>query len=354
VSKTVELDEIMSTFDPSTRRAFRTWMQSTAAAVHGRGQDINASFGNLPGFVDSADRLTATLDEQSAGLRRTISGVGTFFREISARQGDLSGLISDSDSLFSTTAQRNQDLADVFRELPRFERESRATLPALTAFGRHADPVVRQLEPVATQMTPTFAALQRLAPQFNAFFKRLGPVVTASKRGLPAFSSILTDLPPLLDDFQPFLRNANPMVSYIAAHQREAAAFFANVSSATLGRDVNDLHGASEVHYLRTSQVLDPQGLAYYPRALGSSRENAYPAPGWMDRLASGLAVLNPALCANGDVAQPADSDPPALAAFVRQYAYRADGRTIARPPCTGQGADPGFGTAFPHLTAEP
>jgi phospholipid/cholesterol/gamma-HCH transport system substrate-binding protein len=354
VSRTVELDEILSAFDPSTRKAFRTWMQSTAAAVHGRGQDINAAFGNLPGFVDQADRLTATLDAQSAGLRRTVAGVGTFFREISARQGDLSGLIADSDRLFSTTARRNRDLADVFRALPRFERESRATLPALTAFGRRADPVVRRLEPVATQLTPTFAALQRLAPQFNAFFGRLGPVVTASKRGLPAFRGILHDLPPLLDDFGPFLRNANPMVSYIAAHQREVAAFFANVSSASLARDVNRLHGAAEVHYLRTSQILNPQGLAYYPRALGSSRENAYPAPGWLDSLASGLAVLDPALCASGDVDQPDDADPPSLAAAVRQFAFRTDGRAVARPACRAQGTYPGFGTAFPRLTAEP
>jgi phospholipid/cholesterol/gamma-HCH transport system substrate-binding protein len=354
VSKTVELDEILSTFDAPTRRAWQTWMQSTAAALHGRGQDINAFFGQLPGFVGHADQLLATLNAQSAGVRRTVSGVGTFFREISARQGQLSGLIRDSNTFFSTTARRNKDLADVFRALPRFERESRLTLPALTAFGRHADPVVRQLQPVASQMTPTFAALERLAPEFNGFFHRLGPVITASRQGLPAFKTILADLPPLLDDFQPFLRNANPMVSYIAGHQREVTSFFANVSSASLARDLSGLHGASEVHYLRTSQILSPQGLAYYPRPLGSSRENAYPAPNAFDKLASGLDVLNPLLCANGDVDQPQTSDPEKLAAPTRQYAFRADGRGVARPACSGQGTYPGFATAFPQLTAAP
>jgi phospholipid/cholesterol/gamma-HCH transport system substrate-binding protein len=357
VSKTIELDEILSTFDAPTRRAWQTWMQSTAAALHGRGQDINAFFGQLPGFVDQADHLLATLDAQSAGVRRTVSGTGTLFRELSARQGQLSGLIADSNSFFTTTARRNADLAAVFRALPRFERESRLTLPALTAFGRHADPVVRQLEPVASQMTPTFAALARLAPQFNGFFHRLGPVITASRRGLPAFKTILADLPALLDDFQPFLRNANPIVSYIAAHQREVTSFFGNVSSASLARDLDNggtLHGAGEVHYLRTSQILSPQGLAYYPRPIGSSRENAYPAAGAFDKLASGLDVLDTGLCANGDVDQPADADPPSLAEPVRAFAFRSPDRSVARPACHGQGAQPGFGTAFPQLTAEP
>jgi phospholipid/cholesterol/gamma-HCH transport system substrate-binding protein len=354
VSKTVELDEIMSTFDPPTRRAFRTWMQSTAAAVRGRGQDINAAFGNLPGFVEHGDHLFATLDAQSAGVRRTVSNVGRFFSEISARQGQLSGLIHDADGLFSTTARRNRDLAGVFRALPRFERESRLTLPALTRFAKRSDPVIRQLQPVATQMTPTFAALERLAPDLHSFLKRLGPVVTASQRGLPALRTILADLPPLLGDFQPFLRNANPMVSYIGAHKRELAAFFANVSAASLGRDVNDLHGADEVHYLRTAQTLSPQGLAYYPRALGSTRANAYPAPGALDELASGLKVLDPALCASGDPAQPQASEPPALAAPVHAFAFRSEGRAVAAPSCTGQGSYPGFDTVFPQLTAEP
>lgn len=213
---------------------------------------------------------------------------------------------------------------------------------------------MRQLQPVADQLTPTFAALQKLSPDLELLMRRLRPAVTASERGLPAFESILADLPALLGDFQPFLRNANPMVSYIAAHQRDVTSFFANVSSASLSRDVNGLHGASEVRYLRTSQTLNPQGLSYYPRALGSSRENAYPAPNAFDQLAQGLPVLNPAACATGDVDQPQDSDPPALAPLVRQFAFRTDGRTVARPACKGQGTYPGFTTAFPQLRAEP
>jgi phospholipid/cholesterol/gamma-HCH transport system substrate-binding protein len=359
VSKTVELDEIMRTFKPDTRAAFRTWQQATALAMHGRGDDINAAFGNLPGFADSSDKLLQTLDSQSAAVRRTISGTGQFFAAISARQGELSGLVRDSNQVFRATAQRNQDFANVFRELPRFERESRLTLPALTQFGKRSDPVVRQLQPVADQMAPVFASTQRLAPEFNAFFKRLGPVVTASERGLPAFKTILTQLPPLLDDFQPWLRNANPMIQYLGAHKREITAFFANVTAASVSRDIDDgtgtrLGGASEVHYLRTAQTLNPQSLSYDPRPLGSARANAYQAPGAFTQIPTGLPVLDPRTCSNGDPAPPDSSDPPALAPLVQQYAFRTDGRDVARPPCKGQGNYPGFSTSFPQLRAEP
>ena len=61
VAKTVDLDQILATFDPTTRAAFQTWMQSQALAVAGVGQDINEAFGSLPQFVDSGQRLLGTL-----------------------------------------------------------------------------------------------------------------------------------------------------------------------------------------------------------------------------------------------------------------------------------------------------
>ena len=51
VSKTVELDEILRTFDPETRTAFQEWMQSQAMAINGHGRDLNDAFGNLGPFA---------------------------------------------------------------------------------------------------------------------------------------------------------------------------------------------------------------------------------------------------------------------------------------------------------------
>jgi phospholipid/cholesterol/gamma-HCH transport system substrate-binding protein len=354
VAKTVDLDQILATFDPTTRAAFQTWMQSQALAVAGVGQDINEAFGSLPEFVDSGQRLLATLRSQSTALRGAVSNTGEFFDAISRRQGELSGLITAADKLFETTAQRNQDLADVFKALPGFERESRLTLPALTRFAKQADPVVRALEPIASQLTQTFATTRRLAPQFRALFERLGPTVAASKRGLPALDQVLAQIPPLLGAFEPFLRNADPMVRYIGQFRREITGFFANVTAASQAHDVQLPRTPNEVHYLRTSQTLTPEALAFYSRALGINRDDAYRAPGAFTRLSSGLPVLAPSECTNGNPAPPASAIPSTLAPLVQQYAFRTTGRDIAAPPCTQGPRVSGFSTAFPQLRAEP
>lgn len=364
VEPDVTLDQILSTFDPQTRRAFQTWMQAQAGAVLGRGQDINASFGYLPGFFDSGQRLLATLNGQSAAVRGLVASTGQFFNAISARRGELSGLITDANNLFQTTAQRNQELADVFKALPAFERESRLALPKLTAFAQSADPVVRALEPIAPQLNQTFGLTAQLAPQFRALFERLGPVVTASQRGLPALNRILGAIPPLLQAFQPFLRNADPIVRYIGLFKPEITGFFGNVTAASQAYYSQTVFAPGQaVHYLRASQTISPSALAFYPRPLGSDRSNAYRAPGSFGQLETGLSTLNPAECTNGNPAPPASAtgsipidapNPPSVPQLIEQYVFRTAGRNVAAPPCRAAARIPGYSTAFPQLKADP
>jgi virulence factor Mce-like protein len=353
VAPNVTLDQILSTFDPQTRAAFQTWMQAQAVAVAGRGNDINATLAYLPGFFTSANSLLAALNQQSAAVRGLVANTGEFFHAISAREGQLSGLIVASDSLFGTTARRNQELADVFKALPNFERQSQLALPALTAFGNAADPVVRALDPIASELTQTFGVTAQLAPQFRAFFERLGPTVTASERGLPAFDRILANIPPLFQAFNPFLRNANPMVRYIGLFKPEITGFFANAASAAQASNQTPI-GNKRLHYLRASQTLNPSMLALLSRPLGADRNNAYRAPGAYNQLAAGLAVLNPAQCSGGNPAPPSSTTPATLAQMIEQYVFRTTGRNIPTPRCAGQGPFGGFSTLFPQLRPDP
>jgi phospholipid/cholesterol/gamma-HCH transport system substrate-binding protein len=355
VEPTVEIDEIMSTFDPATRKRFEVWMQSQAEAIGGRGADINAAFGQLPGFTEHFDDLLRTLDAQGRAVTKSISSTADVFDAISQREGELRGLITDSNRLFAVTARRNQDLAGIFRALPSFERESTATLPVLTRLAKDGDPVVKQLQPAATELGPTFAALHDVSPEFRGLFTKLDDVVSASQKGLPAFNDILARFPALLDAFQPFLRNANPMVQYIGNNNREISAFFGNVVSATSPRDSVDVlkNAKDSVHYLRTSQLLSPEALAYQARPLGSSRENAYQQPGAFDQLQSGLPVLTTAPCSNPDAEQPTSALPTELEQYISPLVYRTAGSDVLRPACRAQGTFPGFPTIFPQLRAE-
>ena len=79
VSPTVELDEILSTFDAKTRAAFQTWLQGQAAGIQGQGKNINSALGNLAPFAIDTNTLLRILKAQGGDVRGIVSGTGDVF-----------------------------------------------------------------------------------------------------------------------------------------------------------------------------------------------------------------------------------------------------------------------------------
>src|SRR3954463_9680609 len=64
VSDTVELDEILRSFDPKTRAAFQDWIQTQAQAIGHNGQDLNDALGNLAPFAEDTADIVNILNRQ--------------------------------------------------------------------------------------------------------------------------------------------------------------------------------------------------------------------------------------------------------------------------------------------------
>ncbi len=355
VAPTVELDELLRTFDEPTRERFQIWMQSQAGALDGRGADLNAAFQAFPDLVDSFAELSATLDAQTNGVRQTVASTSQFFEALSARQGELRGLITATDRTFGTIGARNQELAETFRRFPAFERASTAILPRITRLADEANPTVVRMQEVATEMTPAFKAIEDLSPDLARFMVRLEPVADASVKGLPAFDRILSQFPPLLEDFGPFTRSINPLLEYLGDHKNDITAFFGNVTSATNPRQaLSERNASGFAHMLRAGVTATPQTMSYQPRAFGQNRSNPYMEPGGMRNLATGLRTLTPQSCGNGDPDLPAAADLPGQLDLLQTYVFKGFGRDTPRPACVAQGPRSGYDTIFPQLKADP
>jgi len=361
VERSVQLDEILRSFDPETQRSFQVWMQSLAQGIYGRGEDINAAFGNLAPFAQDTNTLLQQLDDQRQALQQLVVNTGTVFGALSQRSSDLTNLIRNSNAVFGTVASRNQQLEQIFRAFPTFERESSLTLERLNAFTHTANPVITQLRPVARELSPTLQAAGRFAPPFRDFFVNLGPLITAARPGLPAFRQFLADARPAFGQLDPFTRSLNPFLAYIADFLPELDGFVGNITAATQATPIQ----GSTAHYLRTASVFSPEGMAIYPQRLATNRPNPYRLPGQMTQLSTGLPVFEGRQCASGprpvpDIrdanafAQTVGGVSPLAASFLLQFAFRNDPQNVPAPPCRGQGQTPGYGTDFPHVIAEP
>ena len=222
VAPTVELDEIFRAFDAPTRDAFRSWMDQLAVASEGRGADVNAALGELAPFAEDTNTLLRILNAQQPTVRRLVADTGTVFDALSERDGQLRRLIENSNRVFATTAARNRELADTFRVLPTFERESTLTVNRLAAFARTANPLVTQLRPAARQLSPTLQETAALAPDLKTLFENLDPLTDASERGLPALTRFNDELHPLLGETDEPLRQLNPILGFVGAYPQGA------------------------------------------------------------------------------------------------------------------------------------
>jgi phospholipid/cholesterol/gamma-HCH transport system substrate-binding protein len=342
ISETVELDEILRTFDPATRRQFSVWFDQQGRAVGKHAQAINDSLALLTPFAEETGDVLEVLDSQSVDTRRLVRGVGDVFAALTERQGQLRELIVQSNRFWAVTARRDAELADTFRVLPTFLRESRATTQRVTRFARDTDPLIDQLRPAARELSPTLVDLAALAPDLRGLFSDLDPLVRVSRRGLPATEQVLDNTRPLLARLDPFLRQLTPIVDYLGLYRREIAGFFANDSAVTQafgpGQSVS-----GQLHYLRTQNPTNPEIMAGYPGRISTNRSNPYIEPGGYEKLRTEghLEVFDSSLCTTRPVpSEPAPSDPwlPAnLLTAISYFTYGGSENRGAAPPCDQQ-----------------
>jgi phospholipid/cholesterol/gamma-HCH transport system substrate-binding protein len=300
VSEAVQLDEIFRTFDPRTRAAFQAWMQGQAASLRGRGDDFSVAIASLPSFADSADRLLRLLDSQDVALRDFVRDGGEAFGALSERSGQLRGAIDNAAEVFATTAERNRELEEIFTIFPTFLRESRATLTRLQQFATDTDPVAVGLRPAARELTPTLIQVQRLAPVLDTFFTGLLRATDVGPKGLRATSKLLdSELPPLLEGFDPWLAQFNSILEVFRMYRHEVTSALANLAAASNGVFFDTTLG-KEFHYVRTEAPLAPEAISTYPNRLRVSRTNPYFKPQSLNDLRSGLKSFEVRQCSFG------------------------------------------------------
>ena len=365
VSPTVELDEIFRAFDPKTRESFGIWMQQLALSSLGRGRDISDTIGNLAPFAEDTTKLLRILNAQETNVQGVVRDTGEVFDALSERDGQLRSLIENSNRVFATTAARNRELEETFRALPTFQRESTTTLARLTTFAKDTNPLVTQLRPAARQLAPTLEELAKLAPELKTLFTNLNPLFDVAKKGLPATEDFLDELHPLLANFDAPLRQLNPPLLGLGQYTHELSAFFANTAAAT---QATTAEGSARVHYLRTTNPVNPENLAVYPARIATNRPNPYTFPDAFKSLATGLLSYETRQCASGPIPtlvtqpqpglplDPLSLIPADLAANVEKFFFgpTAPNGAVAAPACKQQGKFPFGGevTQYPHVNA--
>jgi phospholipid/cholesterol/gamma-HCH transport system substrate-binding protein len=281
VQDTVQLDQVFRAFDPRTRRYFQEWLHDAGIASTGRfASDLNDSLGNAAPFFERGSDLLRPLDEQEVALRRVVRDTGRTFHAISRENGQLRGVITNGDATFSALASRDDALAQTFQILPTFLRETRATVERLERFARNTDPLVRGLREPADDLAPTVRDLGELSPDLEKLFDNVGPLVDASATGVPAAQRFLEGAEPVLESTHGFLRELNPILSYLSFSRGQVSNFLSLGASSLGGTGDGGYQGnGTNEHYLSQLAIIDSRSLQQRSTRQPWERGNAYIAP---------------------------------------------------------------------------
>ena len=354
IAPTVQLDQILSAFDPATRQAFETWMQQQGTALTGRGQDLNAALAELYPFATNVDSVLAVLGRDSAATSTLLNDGGQVLAAVTRSPAALQQLVNNANTTFSATAAQEDALAATIKAFPAFLTATKTTIDRVGQFSRTTKPLVDELRPAAVQLSPALQSVAVLAPELNSLLVNVGPLTSASKAGVPAVQNFLNESVPLLTRLTPYLGGVIPVVNYINTYRREVAAFFANGTAAAQAT----LPGAvikKPLHYVRVSLPVNPETLTAYSNRLESNRGNPYLVPSGYSSLVSQLPVFGSYLCTSNPQPTIGPTISASLAAVLSAVYYTTD---PSGPPCQAQQplgeATTGQTQAFPQLQPIP
>ena len=354
IAPTVQLDEILSTFDPATRRAFQVWMQQQGTALTGRGESLNAALAELYPFATNVDAVLAVLRRDGAATSTLLRDGGQVFSAIAHSPAALQQLVNNSNAAFSATNAQAAALAQTIKAFPPFLVAQKTTIDRVKRFAITTKPLIDELRPAARQLTPTLQQVAIIAPQLKTLLVNIGPLTRASARGVPALENFLTQSVPLLTRLKPYLGNLIPVIDYINTYRQEVAGFFANGTAADEATSPAAV-GQKLLHYVRVSSPVNPETLTDYSHRLSTNRGNPYLVPNGYRSLLTGLPVFGSYLCTSNPPPAIGPTISPALAAVLSSVYYTAD---PSGPPCKAQAplgaATTGQPQAFPQLQPVP
>ena len=180
IAPTVQLDQILSAFDPATRQAFETWMQQQGTALTGRGQDLNAALAELYPFATNVDSVLAVLNRDSAATSTLLNDGGQVLAAVTRSPTALQQLVNNANTTFSATAAQAAALAATIKAFPPFLDATKTTIDRVSRFAcddqaarRRASPGGGPAEPGARAARRARARVEQPARQHRSAHERL-------------------------------------------------------------------------------------------------------------------------------------------------------------------------------------
>jgi len=217
----VELDEVMNTFDASTRQALREVLDGLGPGFAGRGADVNELLAEAPALLRNAERVAANVSAPETQLGRLVSGADRLTGELASVAPEGGSALESADTTAGALDAAGSALGESIAETPPTEaaamsafREARPLLTDAAALARDIRPGVQLLPRAATE-------LDRALDEGVPVLRRAVALATRLEDTLRAVAELSED-PSTVDTLTRLLRvlrSAKPTLEFLAPAQ---------------------------------------------------------------------------------------------------------------------------------------
>lgn len=274
VKRSVDVRDVVHTFDPETRDQLGQLIRTAGAGTAGTADGVGGVLAGLGDLGRTGGSAVDAIAAQSESLRALSAETATLMAALDEGDGAISRMVADSRRITEATSGQKEAIEAAVRALPGVLDSARTATAGLTELGTALGPVAANLResgaPLSaalTELPATTADLRGLLPALDGTLDRTPGTLDR----VPTFADDVQTIIPPADDA---LAEVGPMLHYIRPYGPEIAGFVANFNAMLGYRDEAGVHYARLLALGSDSVVQSPldTGLLNY--------HNPYPKPG--------------------------------------------------------------------------
>lgn len=277
VKPSVDVDELLSTFDPKTRASLGESLKSAGAATSGTGGDTQrlvTGLGMLGREGHTAlDAIAAQSDDLSALTRESTALLDT----LDTGRGQIAGVVHDARDLTKSTSGQRDAIETTMRRMPHLLGTTREATGKVTGLSRDLAPVASDLNAAAPALNDALRQLPPATKDLRGLLPSLDGALDRAPGTLDRVPALARDVRGLAPGANEVLRDVNPMLNYLRPYGRDVGAMLASFGASM------DVPVENGLRPIRLGPVVDSASVKGVPVPLQVDPlhwNNPYPGPG--------------------------------------------------------------------------
>lgn len=222
---TVQLDEVLGTFDPDTRVRARQFLRELGGGVAGRGEDLNDAIGSAPGFLDGTQQVMGAIAQRGDAFGTLIRG-GAAAAEAAApvRRQIGEGFKPAADAM-RPFYQSGDNLQATLDAAPPALQASAARLPQVDGFVSALAGFAHNVRPVLGDAPGAFGQTSALLRESRPGLRAATSTLHTLGQAVSPTLTLLAKVRPVLPNVDDALKDFSPITQVLGAYNCDIKRF---------------------------------------------------------------------------------------------------------------------------------